>query len=254
MKVLASVMAGGVITVVVKPEIVPTIVAFAMALTAVVAIVAWILRCGGSASLNRSPKGSVSFSLKGPREAWLRAVRPKAATSSAESPAVDAPVNATPDSCTPRSTTSPGTTIAGVCVVVLLLFAGLYAWTVPGHQTAVKRPPTSAQPSPSAPASNPDPPAVIRDYYAAINSRDWKRLGELWPAKPGHQPSYARIASGFRQTKRDVLSKLETSGDHVSGRVVAYETTGAVQTYVVHYVVRQGRITHGWGRLLPAHR
>jgi hypothetical protein len=138
-------------------------------------------------------------------------------------------------------------------VAVVLLFGGLYTWAMPGHPPAVKQPPTAVQPSPSAPSSKPDPAAVIRDYYAAINSRDWKRIGELWPGKPGHHPSYAQIAAGFRQTKRDVVMKLRTSGDHVSARVVARETTGAVQTYVVHYVVRHGRITHGWGRLLPAH-
>jgi hypothetical protein len=254
MKVLAVVLAGGAITVVVKPQIpIPAIVAFAMGLAAVLAIVVWNLRCGGSASLNRSPKGYLSFRVNGPR-ARRRAARPKTAASSAERPSGDTPVNGTPDSCTPRSTASgPSTTFAGVCVAVVLLFGGLYTWAMPGHPPAVKQPPTAVQPSPSAPSSKPDPAAVIRDYYAAINSRDWKRIGELWPGKPGHHPSYAQIAAGFRQTKRDVVMKLRTSGDHVSARVVARETTGAVQTYVVHYVVRHGRITHGWGRLLPAH-
>jgi hypothetical protein len=90
---------------------------------------------------------------------------------------------------------------------------------------------------------------VVEAYFAAINRHDWKRVWQLWHGRT-HRPQYRRIAAGFRETKRDVVTSIKSIGDHVSARVLAYETTGAVQTYAFGYVVHQGHITHGWSRLL----
>ena len=53
------------------------------------------------------------------------------------------------------------------------------------------------------------------------------------------------MISGYRLTARDVVVSMKTSGDSVSARVLAYETTGAVQTYHFTFTVHGGQITAG---------
>jgi hypothetical protein len=58
------------------------------------------------------------------------------------------------------------------------------------------------------------------------------------------------MITGYRLTARDVLSNLAVSGDTVTARLLAYETTGPVQTYSVSYVVSGGVIVSGHGTLI----
>ena len=58
------------------------------------------------------------------------------------------------------------------------------------------------------------------------------------------------MVSGYRLTARDILTNLATSGNTVTARLLAYETTGGVQTYLVRYVVSGGLIVAGHGTLL----
>lgn len=53
------------------------------------------------------------------------------------------------------------------------------------------------------------------------------------------------MISGYRLTERDAVTSLSASGDSVSGRFLAYETTGAVQTYSFSYIVHDGVIASG---------
>jgi hypothetical protein len=48
-----------------------------------------------------------------------------------------------------------------------------------------------------------------------------------------------------------VVESIKVSGDSVSARVLAYETTGAVQTYNFSFTVHSGKITAG--RSVPVH-
>lgn len=58
------------------------------------------------------------------------------------------------------------------------------------------------------------------------------------------------MISGCRLTARDVVTSLHASGDSVPGRLLAYETTGAIQTYSFNYIVHGGEITSGHQVLL----
>jgi Restriction endonuclease len=101
---------------------------------------------------------------------------------------------------------------------------------------------------PNASASSPaSPAAVVEADFAAISRHNWRAVWQLSRHQtPGFGPAYARMIYGYRGTARDVVKSLKTSGDLVSARVLAYETTGAVQEYRFSYVVRAGKIV--WGR------
>jgi len=67
-------------------------------------------------------------------------------------------------------------------------------------------------------------------------------------------PSYQQFVAGFRLTKHVVITLLVVKGDSVHVRTLAYETTGAVQTYALTYVVQAGRIILGAQNLLGTSR
>jgi hypothetical protein len=100
----------------------------------------------------------------------------------------------------------------------------------------------------SAGLSRPGPQAVVEEFIAAINARNWPRVWQLGGKNLGE--SYASMVAGFRLTSHDVLTSLASSGDLVTARIRAYETTGAVQTYALRYTVRHGVITAGQQALL----
>ena len=158
-----------------------------------------------------------------------------------------------PGSDTPRPIPgSAGKVVSGVAIVLLAFGGGVYTWVAAAHSPGAKQNPHAVQTQPAASASRPGPAAVVKSYFAAINQHDWKSVWQLWHGRttPGHRPPYGRIAAGFRETKRDVVTSIKTHGDNVSVHVLAYETTGAVQTYAFGYVVHRGHITQGWSRLL----
>lgn len=89
--------------------------------------------------------------------------------------------------------------------------------------------------------------AVIKEFFAAINGRDWPTVWQLWyHSRPGYGPGYRKMISGYRLTARDVLTSVKATGDVVAVRVLAYETTGAVESFAFQYKVYHGKIT--WGR------
>ncbi len=92
------------------------------------------------------------------------------------------------------------------------------------------------------------PRAVVEAYLAAINQRDWPRAWRLGGENLGRP--YRAFVSGFRLTARVVIVSLRSSGDVVHVRILAYESTGPVQTYALFYVVRDGVIVAGQLRLL----
>ena len=100
---------------------------------------------------------------------------------------------------------------------------------------------------PAAPAA-PAPQAVVLAYYAAINQQDWPRVWQL--GGKNLNSSYNQMLSGYRLTARDILTNVRVSGNTVTARLLAYETTGPVQTYLVSYVVSGGVIVAGHGTLL----
>ena len=92
------------------------------------------------------------------------------------------------------------------------------------------------------------PRADVEQFIAAINAHDWSLVWQLGGKNLGD--SYAAMVAGFRLTSYDLLTTLTSRGDQVSARIRAYETTGAVQTYALSYIVEGGVITTGQQTLL----
>jgi hypothetical protein len=92
------------------------------------------------------------------------------------------------------------------------------------------------------------PRAVVEDFFAAINAHNWPQVWQLGGKNFGY--TYPAFVAGFHQTARDAVTRLTTHGDTVSVRFLAYETTGAVQTYHARYTVHHGQITSGQQTLL----
>jgi cytoskeletal protein RodZ len=104
------------------------------------------------------------------------------------------------------------------------------------------RPATVAPtPRPTVPARPPTgPAAIVRAYFAAINSHDYARAWSLGGQNAGG--SYASFVSGFSTTATDTLAIVSVSGDVVTARLTAVQTDGAVDTYQGTYTVHHGVI------------
>jgi len=117
--------------------------------------------------------------------------------------------------------------LAGLAVVLLLT-----------------RPASSGPASPPAPA----PRTVVLAYIAAINRHQWHRVWALGGRNLSR--SYAAMVAGYRLTAHDELTAIRVRGDTVDANLSARETTGVVQHYRMHYVVRHGVIVAGHAILL----
>jgi restriction system protein len=152
-----------------------------------------------------------------------------------------------------RAPRAPGTSsmvLGWAAVLLLIVFATVYA-TVSAHSPAraSTHPAIRADPPP---ASRPGPTAVIRANFAAISRHDWHTVWDLWYHPAGDSQGYRKMVfSGYRLTARDVVVRLKASGDSVSARVLAYETTGVIQTYDFSFRVHDGKIM--WGRSVLVH-
>lgn len=110
-------------------------------------------------------------------------------------------------------------------------------------------------PTPAGPVRHPAAPApafVVREYFAAISEHDWPQVWQLGGKDLGSGPyaSYTGMVSGYRLCQRDVVTVVHASGPSVTGQFLAYETTGAVQTYDFSLTVQAGTITAGHQTLL----
>jgi hypothetical protein len=94
------------------------------------------------------------------------------------------------------------------------------------------------------------PSAVVEAYFGAINAHDWGKVWQLGGKNLG--PSYASMVAGFQDTRRDVVTRMTTDGDAVTVRIRSYETTGAVQVYVLSYTVSGDVIAGGHQTLISA--
>jgi len=87
----------------------------------------------------------------------------------------------------------------------------------------------------------------VNAFIRAINERDYRRAwllgGDDLSAVNGQ--TYRQFAAGFARTARDVIIAERVSGQVVRLRILAYETTGPVQTYALTYVVSGGLIVAG---------
>jgi hypothetical protein len=138
--------------------------------------------------------------------------------------------------------------IAAAAVILAGAGAGI---ALASHPSGTGHPPRSPSVSPTATAAERAAEKVVKDYYAAINEREW---GEVWQlgGKNLGKPK-ATMVAGFSQTSCDELRDLTATGNTVSVRVLAYETTGVLQTYAFTYTVSNGHITSAQPPLLESH-
>ena len=85
--------------------------------------------------------------------------------------------------------------------------------------------------------------AAVEAFIAAINHHNWPRVWRLGGKNLGKP--YRTMVAGFRLTEHDVVMRIVSHGDVVNVRILAYETTGPVQTIALSYTVRRGIITQG---------
>jgi hypothetical protein len=157
--------------------------------------------------------------------------------------------DAAPVGMPPRSRRRSGPIRAAIAAVAILAAAGAgLALATHGFGDGnPSSPPTPAGTAAAASVSS-SPRAVVEAYYAAVNARDWRRVWHLGGRNLGQ--SYGSMVAGFRLTRRDALTITTVEGSAVAAKIRAYETTGAVQTYALHYIVRDGVITSGQQTLL----
>jgi serine/threonine protein kinase len=153
-----------------------------------------------------------------------------------------------PTSASPRASSRPSASarrpgqrrVARWAAAALLAVAGLVAIVL-----ALTRPASSSQGSPPPP---PGPRAVVVAYFAAINAHKWHRVWDL--GGRNLSPSYQAMVAGYRLTAHDKLTAVTVHGASVDANLSARETTGVVQRYRMHYVVRDGVIVAGHATLL----
>jgi serine/threonine protein kinase len=102
--------------------------------------------------------------------------------------------------------------------------------------------------APDPPPAGASPQTVVREYFAAINARDWPEVWRL--GGRNFSPSMRAMITGYSTTRRDVLTSIDVKGELVQVRLLAYETTGAVRKYALTYRVHRGVITAGSQLLL----
>jgi hypothetical protein len=140
--------------------------------------------------------------------------------------------------------------VAVATIVISLRPSAPAAALSPGAQSSSAGPDPSSSVTATAPSSPaiPGPRAVVQDYLAAINQRDWPLVWQLGGKNLGE--TYRQMVAGYRLTSRDVVTSLQVSGAAVAVRILAYETTGAVQSYALSYLISGGVIVTGQSTLL----
>lgn len=162
---------------------------------------------------------------------------------------------------TPRTATLDALHVAGftrrrsrrpwffLCAVIALTAGG--GIFLASHGSGTRNPPRTAPPTTTPiTTSEPTPRAVVASYFAAINAHDWRKVWQL--GGKNLSPSYATMVAGFQETSRDEIMRITASGDSVTVRLRAYETTGRVQVYIDRYTVSGSVIANGHQTLISA--
>jgi protein kinase-like protein len=158
-------------------------------------------------------------------------------------PSITAPLEWRPEPAPPRRGWRwPGRVLAAGTLVVVLAVAGLAAVAL------TSRGDSGGRPTPPASSAVAGPEAVVKAYFAAINTRSWRRVWNLGGKNFSH--TYHEMIAGYRGTSRDVLTHIAAHGDRVSVRFAAHHTNGVVETYRASFLVRNGVITAGHATLL----
>ena len=136
-----------------------------------------------------------------------------------------------------------------LCAVIVLAVGGGAALV--SHDLGVRKPGAAASSGTSQTTLQRKPRAVVQAYFAAINAHDWRKVWDL--GGKNLDSSCTSMIAGFRETRRDVITRMTGDGDAVAVRIRAYETTGAMQVYALSYTVTGGVIASGHQSLIATY-
>jgi len=123
-----------------------------------------------------------------------------------------------------------------IAVVGLAGVAGI-VYKLSHRQDRTRPPVTVTRTVPATSAAN--PARTVREYFAAINHRRYLIAWRL----TDESETYATFKAGYAGTAHDTLKVLSTSGNVVTGRLVALQANGTVRTYQGTYTVTNGVIS-----------
>jgi hypothetical protein len=89
------------------------------------------------------------------------------------------------------------------------------------------------------PATGQGPARIVREYFWAINHRQYLAAWRL----SGASEPFKTFRDGFTGTMHDTVTILSTSGNIVTARLAATQTDGTVKTYQGTYTVTNGMIS-----------
>ncbi|WP_406400720.1 excalibur calcium-binding domain-containing protein [Streptomyces sp. NBC_00879] len=109
-------------------------------------------------------------------------------------------------------------------------------------KTSAPEPTTPAPTSPQepAPTTAADASSIVRQYFAAINARDYRRAWDI--GGKNFSDSYASFVDGFAGTAQDTVHILRTNGATVSVTLEATQTDGSLRIFEGTYTVHGGTI------------
>jgi hypothetical protein len=140
--------------------------------------------------------------------------------------------------------------LASWCLALVLGAAGTSAALLTGsrHPHRARRPSAVALPAPRTDQrkhieASPRPRAVVIDFFAAVNARNWRQAWDLGGSNLSR--SYRAMIAGYAGTVRDEIQSERVTGDRVTVRLLAYQAGGVMRVYRISYEVRDGVITAG---------
>lgn len=108
--------------------------------------------------------------------------------------------------------------------------------TTPAESSPVSTTDTSS-------AGDTEPATVVREYYTAVNNRDFPTAWQLGGANLGK--SYQVFVDGYATTVKDDLTVLDTYGDTVDVELSVLWNDETTHEYRGSYTVSNGQITSG---------
>lgn len=92
--------------------------------------------------------------------------------------------------------------------------------------------------------SSDDPATVVRNYYAAVNSHDYRTAWELGGENLGDR-SYDSFVAGYSTTVSSEPTAISEDGDEVDVTLTALWTDGSTHVFKGSYTVTDGMIVSG---------
>jgi hypothetical protein len=102
--------------------------------------------------------------------------------------------------------------------------------------------PESSSAEPTTDPSD-DPATVVRNYYTAVNNRDFQTAWQLGGDNLGS--SYTAFVDGYATTASDELTVVDTIGNTVDVDLTAQWNDGTIHKYGGSYTVANGQIVSG---------